>query len=167
MEKQTQNYKEGSRILKMAQAGIQHGPSQEFVFPLLLPLQVVPAPGGQCSSKSALKPKDRQSLLLPQRCAHLKMREWRVRKLEAWAVRCAEWWAGGRGRLFEDLERPSSDKQRNITCFLSVVRMEAISRLDMGIGINHGNDSSDNNHSSHLLRSDLGLGTDPVHAGGF
>ena len=95
MEKQTQNYKEGSRILKMAQAGFQHGPSQEFVFPLLLPLQVVPAPGGQCSSKSALKPKDRQSLLLPQRCAHLKMRVWRIRKPEAWAVRYAEWWGGG------------------------------------------------------------------------
>ena len=67
----------------------------------------------------------------------------------------------------EDLERPSSDKQRNVTHFWSVVRMEAISRLDAGIVINHDSDDSDSNHSSHLLRLDPGLRTSPVHAGGF
>lgn len=138
--------------------------TQEFVFPLLLPPQGVPALGDQCSSKSALKPKDRRSPLLPPRCAHLRMRVWGIRKPEAWAARCtSRVWRGGS----EDLERPSSDKQRNVTHFWSVVGMEAISRLDTGIGISHDNDDSDNNHSSHLLRLDPGLGTNPVHAGGF
>ena len=73
----------------------------------------------------------------------------------------------GWGRLFQDLERSSSDKPRDVTRFWSAVRMEAISRLDTGIGINHGSDDSDNNHSSHFLRPGPGLGTDPVHAGGF